>query len=546
MKSYLRLFLISISWTFILNVAQADQESMEPWGISPNLMKNIRNAGERSVWKIVSFDADGNEINAGTAFAINADQVVTAFSVIEQSPHIGKMVLRQGDEELNIAEVTRVSVVDNIAILKPNKKGRLNYAHITNRKIHDYRNRVVIFGFLGGVKWTLIDQVNYLSSDSLSWSNSNYGIVVGMHDLEDLRGAPVFSKPAGAGEYPLAGIISNSNGNILDFIAISKVYQLKNGSIGIDCYPFQSCLEKAIKNLEEIAEKGDSRAQYQLAQRLFKGRGVDQDNERALSWMEKAAKKNDLARYELIQRLFEGRGVDKDNERALSWMKKMKKTRFLDVLTQKYSEGRKVKKIQDLDWLSGPVHSKQYAEVIGWLSKMSNNYAKVLMSILVEKGYVPNQLGVAQLGVAQLGVAQLGVAQLEVNQSEVDRLRVSQSSNIEKSLNWLAKTMIKTHQSAEALDLMFIFAKEGIPKAISLIENMAEQNVLIQNNLAQMYAEGIGVTKNQEKALDLLSRSARQGNAKARQILESTYYQSQPFLNWLDSSSTSTCRQSFN
>ena len=534
MKSYLRLFLISISWTFILNVAQAEQESMEPWGISPNLMKNIRNAGEQSVWKIVSFDADGNEINAGTAFAINADQVVTAFSVIEQSPHIGKMVLRQGDEELNVAEVTRVSVVDNIAILKPSKKGRLNYAHITNRKIHDYRNRVVIFGFLGGVKWTLIDQVNYLSSDSLSWSNSNYGIVVGMHDLEDLRGAPVFSKPAGAGEYPLAGIISNSNGNILDFIAISKVYQLKNGSIGIDCYPFRSCLEKAIKNLEEIAEKGDSRAQYQLAQRFFEGRGVDQDNERALSWMEKAAKKNDLARYELIQRLFEGRGVDQDNERALSWMEKMKKTKFLDVLTQKYSEGRKVKKIQDLDWLSGPVHSKQYAEVIGWLSKMvqeDNSYAKVLMSILVEKGYVPDQLGVAQLG---------------VNQSEVDRLRVSQSYNIEKSLNWLAKTMIKTHRSAESLDLMFIFVKEGIPKAISLIENLAEQNTLIQNNLAQMYAEGIGVNKNQEKALDLLSRSARQEDVKARQILESRYYQSQPFLDWLDSFSTSTCRQSFN
>ena len=112
MKSYLRLFLISISFTFILNVAQA-----ETGGVTPEEPEHTRLPDEQTVWKLVNFDKDGKEINVGTAFAIAKDTFVTAFSTIEENPSIEKMVLRQGDKELSFAKLIGVSVVDSVAIL---------------------------------------------------------------------------------------------------------------------------------------------------------------------------------------------------------------------------------------------------------------------------------------------------------------------------------------------------------------------------------------------------------------------------------------------
>ena len=61
------------------------------------------------------------------------------------------------------------------------------------------------------------------------------------------------------------------------------------------------------------AEKGNLEAQYDVAYRYEKGRGVDEDEELAFQWYMKAAGQGlDTAQYKVGMSYMEGTGVDPD------------------------------------------------------------------------------------------------------------------------------------------------------------------------------------------------------------------------------------------
>jgi len=70
-----------------------------------------------------------------------------------------------------------------------------------------------------------------------------------------------------------------------------KLEELRNEGLGLDCSrkPLIHCIREKMENLKEIAKTGDVVAQYRLGLMYYHGVGVEQNFEKALEWLQKAA-----------------------------------------------------------------------------------------------------------------------------------------------------------------------------------------------------------------------------------------------------------------
>ena len=79
---------------------------------------------------------------------------------------------------------------------------------------------------------------------------------------------------------------------------------------------FIDSVEK-IKELEEAANEGYARAQFNLAMCYEQGKLVEQDLDKAIMWYKKAAEQGNLnACYIMGNRYYNGDGVEQDLEKA--------------------------------------------------------------------------------------------------------------------------------------------------------------------------------------------------------------------------------------
>lgn len=77
----------------------------------------------------------------------------------------------------------------------------------------------------------------------------------------------------------------------------------------------------ALKEWRPLAERGDSRAQYNLGLMFAQGRGVKRDYAEAAKWFEKAARRGHLrAAYNLAFRYLKGEGLPRDPRAAAYWL----------------------------------------------------------------------------------------------------------------------------------------------------------------------------------------------------------------------------------
>ena len=85
----------------------------------------------------------------------------------------------------------------------------------------------------------------------------------------------------------------------------------------------QGYFVKALPELQQGAEAGNSDAQYALGNMYYRGFGVERNYETAVLWFEKSAAQNRVAAlYALGMAYQEGRGVPKDKKKAKEWLKK--------------------------------------------------------------------------------------------------------------------------------------------------------------------------------------------------------------------------------
>ena len=101
-------------------------------------------------------------------------------------------------------------------------------------------------------------------------------------------------------------------------------------------------------DLHKLASEGDEDAAYELAVRLYRGKGVDQSYELAREWFEAGAEKGNIpCCYELGQMLMAGLGGDEDQERAAAMFEKAAKAGDRNAMFElgaMYAQGRGVKK----------------------------------------------------------------------------------------------------------------------------------------------------------------------------------------------------------
>ena len=144
-----------------------------------------------------------------------------------------------------------------------------------------------------------------------------YYIAVDKANINGIGGAPVLDTK---GE--LIGVVFYNSDHILAVNKTSKLEELQEGRIGLDCseLSLSSCIEQAIKDLTERAEElKDPRAQYLLANLHFGIRG-EENLKKASELMLKSAKQNYApAQFAFAHMCLYGVGVDQDLEQAIDW-----------------------------------------------------------------------------------------------------------------------------------------------------------------------------------------------------------------------------------
>ncbi len=77
----------------------------------------------------------------------------------------------------------------------------------------------------------------------------------------------------------------------------------------------------ALKEWRPLAEKGDSRAQYNLGLMYYDGQGVPQDYAQAANWFERSAQQDYVkAQHNLGAMYGAGKGVKRDHVVAYKWL----------------------------------------------------------------------------------------------------------------------------------------------------------------------------------------------------------------------------------
>ena len=297
MKNYLKLFLILVSFGYVLNVAQAE------------IPEGIMQAHE-AVWKFVHSD----DVK-GTAFFIGSNQVVThlhtMYGVGEsyKKSSINDFSLAQGDKKINLKKILYASAIFDLVILET-KEEVSEYLHFSEK---EPSGRLYALGYPQGVKKTLIHSEEYGIFDN----GYDYLFPVNQSILDGIGGGPVLDK-----QIEVVGVAYKSIDNMLRVRKMSQIEALKGG-LGIDCSiitTLASCIEAAIIDLEEEAKK-DPLAQESLAMMYSHGIGVDLDEEKAFGLYLKSAKQGHAsAQYEVAFMYLIGLGVNKDEGQAFYWM----------------------------------------------------------------------------------------------------------------------------------------------------------------------------------------------------------------------------------
>ena len=85
-------------------------------------------------------------------------------------------------------------------------------------------------------------------------------------------------------------------------------------------------LPEDLKSLKALAEKGDARAQFQLANKFYYGEGVGKDYVQSFEWASRsAAQDNPKAKYRLASLYLLGYGIAKDADKAMALFKECAK-----------------------------------------------------------------------------------------------------------------------------------------------------------------------------------------------------------------------------
>lgn len=233
-------------------------------------------------------------------------------------------------------------------------------------------------------------------------------------------------------------------------------------------------LEKIIP----LAEKGVVKQQYNLAYSYYYGHGVAPDKQKALYWMDRAAKGKDAAVQYKIGRLFEtGEIYPQDHKKAFEHY----------LLSAKSGDPYGTVNLSVM-YLQGKGVKQNINEGIKWAEKAAKN------------GFVNSQINLALL-------------YNNKNSSIYDEKR---------AIHWFTEAAFLGSDLANYELGKFSLKNQKYDKAFEYFDLAVEAgntNAMIM--LAMMFEQGLATEQSSEKSLKLLQLAYQQGNQKAAHYLKS-------------------------
>lgn len=236
-----------------------------------------------------------------------------------------------------------------------------------------------------------------------------------------------------------------------------------------------------ILDLEKIiplAEKGIATQQYNLAYSYFHGQGVAKDKEKAMYWMNRAAKGDSGAVHYKIGRLFEtGEIYPQDNKKAFEHY----------LLSAKSGDPYGTTNLSVM-YLQGKGVEKDIKTGIKWAAKAANN------------GFVNAQINLALL----------------YNE------KGSSIYSEEKALHWFTEAAFRGSALAQYEIGIFHLKNQNYDKTFEYFDlAVAGGNTDAMIMLAMMFEQGLATDQSSEKSLKLLQLAYEKGNKKAAHYLKS-------------------------
>ncbi|GBC03100.1 hypothetical protein RclHR1_00050008 [Rhizophagus clarus] len=276
-----------------------------------------------------------------------------------------------------------------------------------------------------------------------------------------------------------------------------------------------------IIGLEQSAENGDKKAQYNLAHLYYTGEAVEKDLNKAFYWYQKAAENGiKFAMNRLAIHYYNGEGTEKDLEKAFYWCQK--------AAEKDYDEAQ-----YNLALLyeNGEGTEKDIAEALYWYQKAAENGIEIAMNSLanhyyngegtekdIDKAFYWYQKA-AENGI-EIAMNNLAIQYYNGEGAEKD---------LEKAFYWCQKAAEKDYNKAQYNLALLYENGEGtgknLEKAFYWCQKAAETgNKVAMNSLAIYYYNGEGTEIDLEKAFYWYGKAAENGNESAMNNLANRYY----------------------
>jgi len=277
--------------------------------------------------------------------------------------------------------------------------------------------------------------------------------------------------------------------------------------------------QKAFRLFKSLAEQGDARAQNNLGWMYANGKGVPEDNAKAVYWYRKAAEQGDArAQNNLGWMYANGKGVPEDNAKAVYWYHKAAEqgdARAQNNLGWMYANGKGVPEdnAKAVYW-----YRKAAEQGDSWAQKKVVELEKMAATSVAgdeqEAFRLPHVKPLAEQGYAG---AQYALGQIYRKGEDVPK-------DDAKAVHWYRKAAEQGYLYAQYnLGTMYSNGK-GVPednaKAVYWFLKAAEQGFVdAQSKLGDMYYNGYGLPKHAAKAVYWYRKAAEQGDVDAqRQI----------------------------
>ena len=252
--------------------------------------------------------------------------------------------------------------------------------------------------------------------------------------------------------------------------------------------------DKAVKWFKKAASQGNVGAIYYYGYLKFNGMGTTQDKAGGIKYLELASKKGfPMADYQLGKIHLEGDGVEKDASKAFEYIRK---AAFNGIVDAKWELGTMYQK--------GEGVAQDFFLSAQWMAEGAQTTHKKDFENLIKE----DSDGVFSLYLK-------GLRQFYVD------------NNYDAAVNYFNKVdKAKDPEGKTMLGLCYAnkdYSKQNEKKAFKTLAKAAENSKVAKYYLASLYESGIGVTKDDKTAVDLLKKAADDGIALAECELGDRY-----------------------